>query len=307
MENRYAAVLILAFSMLLPSFASAAPNTYLTEIGCRIDFNVAVLNSMIGASAGNSSSLQSSVTALTNDKAQLQALQNSTNTSSFSLQYASDMKQARNAVAQWRADVLKGLTLGEKAALVSSYRFALSSYEQCSFSAEQAMAQDRITNYQQQIAKFQNISSMLGSRGFDASQMNQVLQDAQSQLISPLQSAISAANDSQSLGLALKTYCLYDGCTNGTNFHLEAKFDIAKYSTVLAALQNVSSAFNLSSATLAQAAQNLGDASSTLAQVGTAAYAKNQGQTLFNDIKAAAQEISQLLGQIEREAAGGLK
>jgi hypothetical protein len=307
MKKHSSILIILSFALMFSPLANAAPNTYLNEVSCRIDFNVAVMNSMISASANGSSLLQPSVTALTNDKAQIQSLQNPADINSFKSQYASDMKQARASVSQWRTAVRKGLPLATKASLASSYNTAKSAYEQCSFSVEQAMAQNRIANYQAQISKFQNVSNQLASRGFDTTQLNQILGSGQTGIIQPLQSAISSANDSQSLGNALRSYCLYDGCANGTNFHIDAKFDIAKYSTVLVSLQNVSSSFNLNSTALAQAAQSLTDAQATLNQVGTSVYTGSQSQTIFGDIKVAARDISQLINQINKQSSGGLK
>lgn len=307
MKNYSLILIILSFALLFSPPANAASNIYLNEVGCRIDFNIAAMNSMIAAFPNDSSSLQQSVTTLNNDKTQIQSLQNSIDIRNFTIQYTNDMKQTRMSVSQWRATVLRRQSLSEKASLALAYRTAQSTFNQCSFSVEQTIAQNRITDYPTQISKFQNVSNQLASKGFDVTHLNQILQSAQSEIIQPLQTAISSANDSQSLGLALRSYCLYDGCVKGTNFHIDAKFDIAKYSTVLTSLQNVSTSFNLNSTALTQASQSLSDAQTTLDQVGTSVYTGTQSQKIFGDIKVAARDISQLISQINKQSSGGLK
>lgn len=308
MRDYFLIVAAVAFAVILPYLASAMEGSYAQDLSCRIDFNVAVMNSMISVSPANSTSgLQSSVTTLTNDKSQLQNLTNTTDYKGFNQQYANDMKGVRQTVSLWRRSFGENLTLSNKGTLVSSYSAAETAFNQCRVGSLQQMGQNRITNYQKQISQFQNVSDRLASKGFDASSLNTLLQDAQTTIVQPLQSAISAANDSASMQQALESYCLFDGCTNGTNFHLEAKFDWTKYNIVYQDLQNNSAAFNLSTSMLSQAAQGLSNAQTTLSQVGTSAYQPTQSQTIESSLKSVAQALSSLIEEVNKQVNVGLK
>jgi len=292
------AIAALSFSALALTMAYADPDRRVQELGCRIDFNAAVLNSMINTTSDNSTDLQAAATLLANDRTQLAGLQGSTDIGSFNSQYEHDMKQVRQSVSQWRSAIGSHLALAARASLVPTYNEAQDAYDTCMFRALTTMAQQRVDNYDRRIASYQNVSDKWAARGFDTTQLDGLLQDAQTQIVQPLQSAISAATDKASLAQALKSYCLYDGCTNGTNFHLEARFDVIKLDIVYDDLQNNSAAFNLTSSDLATAGQDIADAKATLAQVGTAVYASGQSQTIYTDIKNASNIIARLLRQV---------
>ena len=292
------AIVVLAFSALLFASAYADSDNRIQEIGCRIDFNTAVLNSLIATAPGNSTDLQASVTLLADDRTQLTGMQNSTDIRNFNLHYEHDMQQVRQSVSQWRSAVGSHLSMSTRASLVLAYKDAQDAYDQCRFGVLKTMAQQRIDNYNKQIAKYQNVSDNWAARGFDTAQLDSLLQDAQTQLVQPMQAAIVAATDHDSLAQALNSYCLYDGCTNGTNFHLEAKFDVTKLGIVYNDLQNNSAAFNLASSDLATAGQDIADAKATLAQVGTAAYTTGQSQTIYTNVKNASNIIARMLRQV---------
>ena len=275
------------------------------EVACRINFNIGVINEFASQFPNASSNLQTSLTTLQNDLSQVQSLGNATEVQSFVKgQYSSDIKSAQNSIPTQQA---KGLSLSKRAALVSTYNQLMTTYQQCEKANYMNIIQERVNGYQIQIANFQNKTNALEAKGFDVTSLNQLLRNAQTQIITPLQNSISNSSTTQQIQTAVGSYCLFNGCTNGTNFHLDANFDITRLNVILASLQNNSVAFNLDNATISQAQRYLSDAQSTLNTVGTASYQNGQAQTLFSDIQNASKIIVQLITQALKQPVGGLK
>ncbi len=299
-------VLLISISVIAIVSADSS-STFAQELTCRINFNIGVLNSMMTAFPNSSSTLQPQLTTLQNDLSQIQSFGNNTQVKDFvKNRYMVDMKNVRSAVQSWRKDK-KGLTLDQRATLASSYQTLQGNYAQCEQLVSQKISQERIQNYQTQLSVLQNRTNTLSNKGFNVASLNQLLQDAQTQIIQPLQNALSSANSTQSAQMAVKTYCLYDGCVNGINFHLEAKYDLARATVILSPLQANAAAFKLDSSVLSQAQQYLSTAQSTLNSVGTSAYQKGQSQTIFSNIKNGSKLIVQLMTQAMKQPIGGLK
>ena len=288
--------------------ASQALSPLSQELACRVNFNIGVLNSMIAAgNSSNSSSLQNSLATLQNDLAQIQNMSNSTDVQEFmKTQYQSDMRNVISSVQVWRQEK-KGMSLDERAALITDYKNLQSDYTACEQQVSRLMIGNRLQDYQQQISNLQNQTSGLQNRGFNVTALNGIITNAQTEIIIPLQNSLSSANSTQDAQSAARTYCLYNGCVNGTNFHLDAQFNLARAKIILDDLQTNAAAFNLDNSTLLQAQQDLSSAQSTLASVGTGVYQPGQEQAIFGNVQSASKLIVQLIRQAMKVPTGGLK
>lgn len=267
------------------------------ELSCRINFNIGVLNSTVSAFPNSSSKLQPSISRLQGDLSQIQSM-NNTNVKNFAQSnYAGDMRNVVGTVQSWRSGENKRMTMNNLIALRKSYNQAKAAYDQCEQNVNTEIAQDRLQGYENQLANLQNKTIVLQQKGFNVSLLNSLFSDAQSQIIIPLQNALSSANNSKGMRNAVQSYCLYNGCVNGTNFHLDAKFNIIRASIVLDDLQNNSAVLGLNNATIIQAQNDLSDAQAVLNSVGTGVYQKDQGQTIMKDVQNASKLIVQLLHQ----------
>jgi hypothetical protein len=132
----------------------------------------------------------------------------------------------------------------------------------------------------------------LSAKGIDVSSLNKIISDATAQIITPLQNAVSSANDATSINNAIKGYCLFDGCANGINFHLAAKFEIAKLQI---AFNKINSNQNVSQTSITQLQTDITTASGILTQVGTGQYSQDQNTGLWNAIKDAYNVIKTIL------------
>lgn len=133
---------------------------------------------------------------------------------------------------------------------------------------------------------------MLAGKGLNITALNNVISNASID-VSSLQSAINSANDSKSLQKAINSFCLYNGCKNGTNFHFAANSAIAVKQAQLTKIQsrNGSSTY---STQIIQAQNDLGAAQSVLNTVGIGQYSGTQQSDVWNNIKAATDIIKQI-------------
>lgn len=268
------------------------------DLICRINFNIAVLNLLQTTFPNASSDIQPSVNTLQNDLNRVQSRGDNSSIEVFDRgQYSKDINDAISSTKFVGRDE-KGATIAsQRGVLVSSYNQLKISRDQCEQQSYKELTQKRIQNYQEQIADFQNKIVALSNKGFNVNNLTLLLQNAQTQIIQPLQSALSTANSIQSIQTAVQSYCLYDGCTNGTNFHLDAKFNIGRLNTIFISLQTNSTELNISSTNMLQIQQDLSNAQSTLDSVGNAAYQNGQAQTIFSNIQDASSLIVQTINQ----------
>jgi hypothetical protein len=96
----------------------------------------------------------------------------------------------------------------------------------------------------------------LAGRGISASNLLDLVGNARSQM-APLKNGVNSAANSSQIRMLLYQYCLYDGCMNGTNFHMAAKFEAMRMADLLAAMSPKAVEEGLSSnVTAAQASLN---------------------------------------------------
>ncbi len=136
-------------------------------------------------------------------------------------------------------------------------------------------------------------ASNLSGKGIDTSAMTSLIQDAKTQIIAPLQSAIESATDGKSLADALHKYCLFDGCKDGTNFHFAAKWEIAKLSAMENYVKAQPKAANYTTQ-LDKVTSDLNSANAGLSAVGSSQYDDHQS-TVWDPIKDAAETLKQVI------------
>lgn len=210
-----------------------------SQVACRANFTIGVIQSLQGVSS--TPDLSSQVSNLQNDLTHLNTLQQGGNLAAFRayVQGTFDvhLKDARLAVAQWRTDNRGNLTDSQKNSIATTYSTLKTSFDSCTQDTLKQLGDERVQDFTDEVSRLQNVAENLSSRGVDVSGINTVLQDAQTQIITPLQNAVSSAQTTSDLQNAVKGYCLYNGCTNGTDYHLEARFEIAKINSVVSFLQ----------------------------------------------------------------------
>ncbi len=299
--------LVACVMMILPSAAFATPSwssqyaqAAMSRITCNTNLVTGFINDVM-TNVPSATSLSQNLNTINSDTSTLQGYANNNDRASFlsfvKNTYKVDVKSAFVAIH----DAIKAsnVTKDVRSIIKSDYSSLKSTYKGCMYSAFEQLASAKTQALQLDIAKMQNRSNTLASKGIDTTALNQVISNADSQLAS-LQAAIGSANDSKSLKAALGSYCLYNGCKNGNNFHFAAKSAIAAQQAVLNLLQTNSNATQYSSQ-ITQAQNDLNAAQSTLNTVGTGQYSGTQQSDVWNNIKAASSIIHQLWSELNHK------
>jgi hypothetical protein len=188
-------------------------------------------------------------------------------------------------------------TSDERTKLKSDFGNLRSTYKSCMFSAGQQFANARIQAYGIGIQKVENRTNTLHSKGVDTTQLSQLVSQAQTNL-GNLAAAVSSATNSTQLKAALQSYCQYNGCKSGTNFHFAAQSALDAEQAVLDKIKSNPNSGQYSSQ-IGQAQTDLTNAKNTLTAVGTNIYQGTQQTDVWNALHDAHKIIKQLWSELD--------
>jgi hypothetical protein len=218
-------------------------------------------------------------------------------TSDNKAQFKTDLPTLRADFKSGRLDLNSAVkastpTKTERSQLRSDMASLGTTERSCMFAAEQQSAQAKIASFQFAIQQEQTRSHDLYLRGFDTTQLNQTISQAQTNLDN-LAAAISSATNSTQLKAALQSYCQYDGCKSGTNYHFAA---LSSLDAEQAALNAITSNQNSGqySTQISQAQTNLTSAQSILSAITTGQYQGTQSTDVWTDLHDAQGIINQI-------------
>ena len=267
----------------------------LATVTCTDTHATAYLNDVVNAI--NNSTITSTITTtdipkINADFAALQADANANNTAQFKTdtqKFNSDQRTANlHAISAIRTAHSKTVN----STLKSENSQLQSAEKSCLFAAKQQRAQVKAESFNKAITHAQDLSGKLSKRGENTASLNQTIVNANSQ-IQAFQNAVNNAQNSTQLQSALNSFCLYNGCKTGNNFHFAANAAIQADQAKLNLLsgKNSTSSFQ---ALVSQAQSDITNAQTALTQVGGNQYQETQSNTVWNDIKAAADVVHQL-------------
>ena len=312
MECKWIAVL--AALMILPAAYAASGGAQAqllsaasAEAQCRADFMAGYINAITAAVPNASSSLGGDASALQVDMATLKGYADSGDTAGYRSYLGGTFdpafKVARNDIESrpW-----KGAGNETLSSLKSSYSQLRQTLESCQLDATKSFAQAKIAVYRQDLENYSSRTSMIAGRNgsaIDTSGLNQILSDAASQVIAPLEAALSSAGNASDVRAALNQYCLYDGCQNGENFHLAVKYELARLTATLSSAQSRMGAN--SSDYFAKVQQDVSSAQSALSAIGTSAYTDSNRGQLQDSLKSFTGDLRQAMAQIAQSRTAG--
>jgi len=245
----------------------------------------------------NNSTITSTITTtdipkLNADFTALQSDATGNNTAQFKIdskQYSSDQRTASlDAIVAIRA--MHNKTINSE--LRSDNAQLQSAQKSCLFAVNQQRAQIKIQKFDRDVTHAWNLSGRLSEHGANTTNLNQTIGNAYNQ-IQAFQSSVDNAQNKTQLRSALNSFCLYNGCKTGDNFHFAANAVIQASQAKLNLLagQNSTASFQ---ALVGQARTDLTNAQTALTQVGGNQYQGTQSSTVWGDIKAAGEIIHQL-------------
>jgi hypothetical protein len=269
-------------------------NSAMSEINCKTNFTVSFINKAVAATPGVSSLSQQAAT-LQQETSQLQAYASEGNVSAFRSYlkgtYDPQLREIKSSAFSGFRNA--NLTQNATRLLRISYKSMLDSFVTCSFNSKKQFALAKVSSFNFFISKYQQSVINLGSKGLGTTQMSQILSDASSQIVMPLQSAIDSAKSLSQISEALDQYCLFDGC-GGMNFHLAARFDLAKLQAVYDRIGGMANLTGGQRAQLVIVQSDISATSSALAAVGTAKYTQSTRQSVWDSMNRTVNDIKVL-------------
>jgi len=273
-------------------------NAALARVTCQANYETGSISDAISdisnidqtAISSDSSKVGSDVQTLTTDANNKDKTQFQTDLKSFVSDSKTATKDLRSAIKNVNP------TSDEKTKIKTDFATLKSTEQSCLFSAGQQFANAKIQAFGFGIQKVQNRASNLSSKGIDTTQLGQIINQAQTNL-GNLGGAISSATNSTQLKSALQSYCQYNGCRNGINFHFAAQSALSAEQALLNKINSNPNSGQYSSQ-IQQAQTDLTNAQNALNTVSTSQYQGTQQTTVWNDLHDAQSIIKQLWSEL---------
>lgn len=269
-------------------------NATLAQVTCQANYFTGYIGDAITVIPNiNSTAINADSTKITTDLQTLTADVNNQNRA----QFKADLPTIRADLKSSRLDLNSAVkasspTKIERSQLKSDMVGLAAVERSCTFAAEQQLAQAKVASFQFVIQQEQDRSHRLYLRGINTTQLNQTINQAQTDLDS-LAAAISSATNSTQLKEALQSYCLYNGCKSDTNFHFAAQIALGSEQAALDAIQTNQNSGQYSTL-ISQAQGNLTGAQNILSEVEGAQYQGTQSKDVWADLHDAQVIINQL-------------
>ena len=312
--------LMLISFLLLASFALADADDagYLAiradRISCTVNFHTSVISD-IAAKIPQASGLGTWTAKLQNDESQLKTLASGSDHKAFEDFVKDilrqDLKQADAAVRDARKD-FKNYNVSKEVrqSLKDSFKTDQQTFRDCVRQNDLKVAERRADYYSKALDKRQGQVDKLSKRNISTADLSALISQARATIVTPLENAAKSGDAGQAAS-ALKQYCLWNGCRNGTNFHFAAKFEQARLSALLAKITPIANAKGLSSDVTAVQTQ-LDASKNALSAVGNSDYGPGQRDQVWNSLKSAAEAFKKLVSDLrnashENKKQGGSK
>lgn len=260
-----------------------------TDVKCKTDFAIGVIDSAIKNAPNSSGDLSQYKTKLQSDAEQLKNYAQVGDKEKYSQflheTFEKDAKETISAIVELRKS-----RIGKDAreVLRTEYDQLKKNYQSCHEEAVKKFAFNKLSVYEQEIKKYEEKIEALKAKDIKTDSLSKIVTDANNQIVIPLKNELNSANDSKSTKEVLDKYCLFNGCKNGTNFHLAAKFEMEKLNLILSNLEQ-----KIGADKVAKAKEELMAAQKILATTGSEKY--NPEDQIWTHIKSASEEIKAVI------------
>jgi hypothetical protein len=273
------------------------------QISCRVTYTQALLGE-ISSQVPEAASLDDYITMLDDDLSQLQGYADSGDYENFNSYvtgtYLINQAQATAALVDAVGNYEGwGISLATRASIKEGSDEAKSEFLDCQMEALTALADAKVVYYNGVLDYYSSQMADLESKGLDTSKMESLISDARTQVVTPLESATSSANDGTKMLEAISSYCLGNGCPNEMNFHFWGRFTYEKLQASLDTMEPYVSGSD-QAASLADEAQGYLDAAETgLKNIGTTFCSETGCEGIWNNLENAAETLVELLNELK--------
>ena len=205
-------------------------NARLDHINCRIN----LVKKQIDLLSGVDTSLSSYKSLLDTDYSKLQELASSFKVKEFSEYFTNTFKDnfmnAFKAIQAAKLNIRKSnLTMEEKISLRDNHKTAIAEFATCINQADKNLADKRAKYLDAWINRWNNVISKMKEKGFDTSEMEAVVAEAQDKLKPALESVRDSTKDTRKTVMEN---------ARALHLHLWAKFEIARVRSYLKSIEN---------------------------------------------------------------------
>lgn len=298
-------VLALAVPALALSASAASANPYDQQIlQARYDLVSANIGFMTGVMSDTvslvpqASNLQAPADKLNGDLSTLQGYVSSSDNTGFSNYVKNtitpDVKSAQDVIKSDRQQFKSwNVTNATRQQLKTDYQNRKATYESQVSNANVELGKIRLQSYNDVMAKDDTVIANMSAKGMDVSGMQAVENNAKSNVIAPLQSAVNS-NDGKTVRDELKAKSLGNGAPYSDHFY--ANSDLQRLKSVSAKI-GASTNNSTVQQQLADVNSKLSSVSGTLSSIGTSPYSGDQQNQVWNTLKSAADELRAILNQ----------
>ncbi|MEW6748933.1 MAG: hypothetical protein AB1295_04465 [Candidatus Micrarchaeota archaeon] len=305
MEGKYVVLFAL---FLVPSVFALGPQAEdiqaerlvaaMDNVECKAQFMVGTLESMMEHVDG-AGYLQDDIDTINDDVETLQDYVDDGDNAAF-WQYSwggftTHMREAKQNLAQARMG--GNYSIGVMKELRDDYDILKAQYEACNFESAKRFGQGKVDAYELVLETADDKIERLEEKGIETSGLSQLVGEARSEVIDPLQDALDDAETHAEVREALRGYCLFNGCPEGSNFHFAARFEIEKVDSILDAISSDAVEAGLGDE-VETAEGHIGDAQDVLDAVGSEQYSGSQHEDMWDSIRSAADAVKDILSAL---------
>ena len=285
-----------------PSFAATA-NSYQQQIlqarydtvSARVGFTTGVMTDIVSL-VPRASDLNAHVDRLNADLSTLSGYVSAGDSNGFTSFVSgtinADMKSAQDAMKADRTRYRAwGVTQQARLELKNKYDQRKATFDSRMSSVTIQLGNIRLASYDDAVAKFDGRMGKLSARGVDVSGMQSVEAGAQSAVISPLRAAVASCI-AATVRVELKDRSLGNGAPY--SYHFWAKMDAEGTKAITAKIADNATRAGYGDQ-IAEVNAKLAAAQSTLDRVGTSPYTAGQQDSIFNNLKAAAVQLKDII------------
>jgi hypothetical protein len=299
----FAMAVLLMAAMAAPSFAQDA-NAYEQQIlqarydsvSARVGFTTGVMADIVSLIPQASDLLDPQIEKLNSDLATLSGYVAAVDNNGFNSYVCGtinpDLQAAHQAMAEARTHYREwGVTPQTRQELKVKYDARKATFDAQMQQVTLQLGNIRLTHYNDAVARANDQMSRLSAKGVDVTGVQGVVDGAQSSVIAPLQSAV-ASGSPEAVRAELKDKCLGNGAPY--SYHFWARKDIQVTSAISANIADSATGAGYGDE-LADVNAKIEAAQSTLESVGTSPYTAGQQDTIWNNLKSAAEGLKNII------------
>jgi hypothetical protein len=267
------------------------------HVQCRAEFTIAVMESQMEHLGGNG--LHDDIDAIEDDLEELQDLADNGDIHGFRsylwVVFADNMLDARQNAMEHRNQA--NMTHQVRLKLRSDYFDAKDDFDSCNAGALSHYADAKLDGYNVLLEAAEERAENLSEKGLDTSGLEELIDDAQEQVVGPLEDELDGAESAVEIREALGSYCMFNGCRDGFNFHMAAKWNIEKLDQILVLIEEDAESAGLGD-DWDDASGYISDADDALSAVGDDQYEGTEHSDVWDNIRSASETLKDVISEL---------